>query len=140
MKTHIISKPLLALALCAGVLFVPLVPAHAQFDGVLFGTLNGNTQGQVKTKPATTPQNVEPAAGSPHLGPTGVASLQQSLITHGYYNGTVDGRMGVETRNALRAYQRGQNIDASGQIDAATLDSLGLGARLGLSAGGTLNP
>ena len=39
----------------------------------------------------------------------------------------VDGRMGPKTRAALEEFQRAKDIDATGELDKATLTALGLG-------------
>lgn len=54
--------------------------------------------------------------------------VQQSLADRGYDTGPVDGRNGPRTRDALRNFQRDQNISASGRADGQTLAALGIGS------------
>jgi peptidoglycan hydrolase-like protein with peptidoglycan-binding domain len=47
------------------------------------------------------------------------------LAQLGFYNGPVDGILG-QTTEAIIAYQQSQNLEATGQINAALLDALGI--------------
>lgn len=55
-----------------------------------------------------------------------IANVQVALQQAGYNPGAVDGTYGPMTRNALLNYQRDNGLPDSGEIDDATLDSLGL--------------
>jgi hypothetical protein len=46
--------------------------------------------------------------------------LQQQLKQQGLYKGAVDGIAGPQTQAALKAFQRQQGIEASGQVDTRT--------------------
>jgi len=52
---------------------------------------------------------------------------QRALNRSGYYNGSVDGIAGPNTRNAISAFQRRNNLAATGRLDYVTLQSMGLG-------------
>ena len=99
------------------------IPAYAQLEGVLSGTLNSNVN--VVGKPAA-PQDIEPAAG--HAGLTGreMLELQRALADGGYYGGALDGAWGPLTRDALLRYQQRSGLRPTGQADARTLNRLGL--------------
>jgi His-Xaa-Ser repeat protein HxsA len=56
-----------------------------------------------------------------------VSQVQAALAREGYYHGAIDGSIGPATRNALRRYQRNQGLDATGRIDRAVIEALGLG-------------
>ena len=65
------------------------------------------------------------------VGSTGqaVKELQQALITAGVsVRGGADGAFGSLTKAALASYQRSVGLGASGAVDRATADKLGLGA------------
>ena len=49
-----------------------------------------------------------------------VTEVQRTLNALGYNAGSVDGLMGSNTMRALKAFQRDQNLDPSGVIDADT--------------------
>jgi peptidoglycan hydrolase-like protein with peptidoglycan-binding domain len=53
-------------------------------------------------------------------------SAQQKLQTLGYEPGTTTGRLNRQTRKALEAFQKEENLPATGRLDPATLAALGL--------------
>jgi peptidoglycan hydrolase-like protein with peptidoglycan-binding domain len=55
-----------------------------------------------------------------------VQGVQAALKANGHDPGPIDGVMGRRTQDALRAYQTGQHLEATGQIDQETLDKLGV--------------
>jgi hypothetical protein len=55
-----------------------------------------------------------------------ISAVQSALSREGYYSGAVDGSFGVETRNALRRFQRDRGLSVTGRIDRATTNALGL--------------
>jgi hypothetical protein len=54
-----------------------------------------------------------------------IASVQQELQRLGYYQGELDGTYGPMTRRALLEFQRQNGLPVTGEIDEATLGSLG---------------
>jgi len=54
-----------------------------------------------------------------------VERVQKALKQMGHDPGPIDGVMGAHTRDALRAYQTKQGLDATGQLDDATRAKLG---------------
>ncbi|MBN8417821.1 MAG: peptidoglycan-binding protein [Verrucomicrobia bacterium] len=52
--------------------------------------------------------------------------VQQALARLGYYQGTVDGRMGPQSMRAINNYQQAQGQQTTGIISAILLRSLGL--------------
>ena len=55
-----------------------------------------------------------------------VRSAQQALNNQGYNAGTVDGIMGPHTQDAIRKFQSAKGMEATGQLDAATVAALGI--------------
>lgn len=55
-----------------------------------------------------------------------VANVQSALQQLGYYSYSVDGTMGPLTRAAIANFQRDHLLPITGDIDPATLGSLGL--------------
>lgn len=55
-----------------------------------------------------------------------VRAVQQNLADRGYDTGQVDGRWGKRTQQALRDFQRDQNMQANGRPDPQTLAALGV--------------
>lgn len=69
-----------------------------------------------------------PSAGTTRVGLNNnqVRSVQQNLADRGYDPGRVDGRWGTRTQQALRDFQRDQNMRANGRPDPQTLAALGV--------------
>jgi len=57
---------------------------------------------------------------------TNVRAAQQALRDQGYNPGPIDGVMGPRTSAAVRDYQTKEGLTASGQLDDATMDKLGV--------------
>jgi Putative peptidoglycan binding domain len=55
-----------------------------------------------------------------------IVNVQNALKQLGYYAGDINGSLGVNTRNALTAYQQDYGLDATGVVDEATVRALGL--------------
>jgi hypothetical protein len=58
-----------------------------------------------------------------------IRSLQRALQKAGYDPGSIDGRVGAQTRSALAAYQEAKGL-AQGQLTIETLKELGLEKRI----------
>ena len=61
-------------------------------------------------------------------GKANVRQVQEALKAQGHDPGPVDGVMGPQTQDALRAYQRSQNLTETGRLDAQTSEKLGVGS------------
>jgi len=55
-----------------------------------------------------------------------IINVQRALQELGYYTGDLNGSLGVDTRQALAAYQQDYGLNATGIVDEATVRSLGL--------------
>ena len=53
--------------------------------------------------------------------------IQQALSDKGYFHGPVDGAWGADSTDALKRFQREQNLEDDGKIGALSLIALGLG-------------
>lgn len=54
-----------------------------------------------------------------------VRQIQTALRNAGYNPGSIDGRMGRQTRDAIRAFQRANNLSADGKVGKRTWVLLG---------------
>jgi peptidoglycan hydrolase-like protein with peptidoglycan-binding domain len=61
-----------------------------------------------------------------HKGSAAVKSMQEALNKNGAKL-SVDGKMGPKTRAALKSFQQGHGLKATGKLDAATKKALGIG-------------
>jgi hypothetical protein len=66
-------------------------------------------------------------------------AVQAELARRGYYHGSIDGAIGPGSRDAIRAFQKSNNLPATGLIDPALLKALKLPAvpRVTASYGGS---
>ncbi|MBV8377174.1 MAG: peptidoglycan-binding protein, partial [Verrucomicrobia bacterium] len=55
---------------------------------------------------------------------TSTRAVQAALAWQGYYSGRIDGIMGPETREAIRAFQKNRGLPATGQIDSRLIGAL----------------
>ncbi|MCW8088025.1 peptidoglycan-binding domain-containing protein [Sabulicella glaciei] len=80
--------------------------------------------GPVQTQaPSASP----PAAASPEpLSPAVIRNVQQRLRVLGFYRGGVDGLWGAGTQAAIERFQQGRGLQATGQVNPATIQALGL--------------
>ncbi len=58
--------------------------------------------------------------------------IQQALADKGYYRGTADGAWNGDSSDALKRFQKDQNLDPDGKIGALSLMALGLGPKHGV--------
>jgi peptidoglycan hydrolase-like protein with peptidoglycan-binding domain len=65
-------------------------------------------------------------AGQQQMSSDQIRQLQQQLQAQGYNPGSIDGKMGPKTSQALRQFQQAQGITASGKADSQTLQALGV--------------
>jgi peptidoglycan hydrolase-like protein with peptidoglycan-binding domain len=62
-----------------------------------------------------------------HPTPERYSEIQQALIDKKYLTGAVTGRWDDDSEEALRRFQRDQNLEPTGKLDSLTLIGLGLG-------------
>ena len=55
-----------------------------------------------------------------------VQRAQQTLQDEGYDPGPVDGKMGPQTRKAVKKFQHAKNFKATGHLDHRTTEALGI--------------
>ena len=67
-----------------------------------------------------------PSATPGHGAQEQVRSVQQALQGKGMHPGPVDGVMGPKTEQAVRDFQKKENLPQTGRIDAQTLQKLGV--------------
>jgi peptidoglycan hydrolase-like protein with peptidoglycan-binding domain len=53
--------------------------------------------------------------------------IQQALADKGYFHGAADGAWGADSTDALKRFQREQNLEDDGKIGSLSLIALGLG-------------
>jgi hypothetical protein len=58
-------------------------------------------------------------------------SVQSELAQRGYYQGAIDGVIGSDSREAIRAFQAAQGLPVTGSIDTKLLNALGIKYKTG---------
>jgi peptidoglycan hydrolase-like protein with peptidoglycan-binding domain len=91
------------------------------------GTMDSGKQG---AKPDRADTRGKAVGG---MGKEQLKKAQQALKDKGLYEGEVDGVMGPKTREALREFQKNENIQQTGRLDRETMSKLGLQASTGAS-------
>jgi Putative peptidoglycan binding domain len=98
-------------------------------------TTPGTTMRGTATPGTTMPTTS--GTGTSSLPPTGdgqisagqMRSVQQALQGKGMDPGAIDGVMGPKTQEAVRNFQKAQNLPQTGRVDAQTLEKLGISPR-----------
>ena len=92
-----------------------------------------------KSAPAASARYRRSAQKEP--APERYKEIQQSLADKGYFAGPVNGTWGADSVDALKRFQRDQNIGDDGKLGSLSLIALGLGPKRGTSdAGGSEKP
>ena len=60
--------------------------------------------------------------------------IQQALAAKGYFQGPVDGAWNPGSVEALKRFQKDQNLDPDGKIGSLSLIALGLGPKRGMAS------
>ena len=86
------------------------------------------TMGFIAVNPVLNPQVETASAAVYRQGSTGstVKTIQRKLKNWGYYKGSVDGIYGSKTKEAVRYFQRKNNLSVDGIVGAKTLAALGM--------------
>jgi hypothetical protein len=60
--------------------------------------------------------------------PDRISEIQSALARGGYYQGDPNGKWDANTVSALQKFQSANNLNASGKLDATSLQKMGLGS------------
>jgi peptidoglycan hydrolase-like protein with peptidoglycan-binding domain len=133
------KKVILAGLILSGSMSLALQPAWAQSGSGGSGVPGSGRQ--------TIPEKIQPGApgaageaqgGMGHQGSAGFSSedikkIEQALQAKGHNPGPVDGVMDDRTQQALRAFQKANNLSATGALDQQTAAKLGVELGAGTS-------
>ena len=67
-------------------------------------------------------------------GPEIVRKVQGTLSARGFKTGPANGRMTAQTRQALRQFQKSENLEETGRLNPGTLSALGMESETAASA------
>jgi hypothetical protein len=143
------SKPGQKLAVMAVWMLVLMIamPAMAAMKRVVHHAVHGSSRAAAKPAPGTTGNSHSSHSskhGSPYstrgrranghaVLPSGpqsgrVEEIQSALAQQGFYQGEPSGRWDDGTSEAMRQFQQSSGINATGKLDAGSLQRLGLGS------------
>lgn len=83
-----------------------------------------------RAEKSTTMQNQAQNQGEPRAE---VKEVQQKLKSENLYKGNVDGIIGPETQQALKQFQKKNNLQQTGRLDDQTAQKLGIAEQSGSS-------
>jgi peptidoglycan hydrolase-like protein with peptidoglycan-binding domain len=87
--------------------------------------------------PSATSKSSKPAGGTASSLKPSTREIQQALKNAGFYQGSVDGKLGPQTRSAIREFQRVHGLADDGVVGRQTWSKLRAYAEL--SGGGELS-
>jgi hypothetical protein len=93
-----------------------------------FGYPGGVPDGAAPYGNAPYEGKIDPSGGGQN-GPSLPAVVQQQLSKRGYYKGSIDGKFGPQSRDALSRFQHANGLQETGRIDEPTLMALGFADR-----------
>lgn len=100
-------------------------------------TASGSTTVKKKTKKKRAKRQPTQQAPTPDR----ISEIQSALARGGYYEGGPNGKWDANTVAAVEKFQSAHGIEASGKLDAPTLQKLGLGSEIaGVSAPKPIQP
>jgi peptidoglycan hydrolase-like protein with peptidoglycan-binding domain len=119
------------LAAMAALSMTAAVPALAQQSAAPQSQNQSQAQPTKQNQARQTNQTANPGANM-------IRQAQQALNTKGFNVGRVDGKMGRETRQALRNFQNQQKLQPTGRLDNQTMAALGMSGNGSSSRQGTI--
>jgi Putative peptidoglycan binding domain len=118
-------RKMLALAAMAFALLLVSGPV-AQQASAQSSSSSGSSTAHKKKKSSHHHSRREPFQKAPTA--SRISEIQSALAREGYYQGDPNGKWDGTTVSALQKFQSANNLDASGKLDASSLQKLGLGS------------
>jgi peptidoglycan hydrolase-like protein with peptidoglycan-binding domain len=126
------THPALTLLLAAG-LGVCAASARTQGAAQKKSTASKSGSSLHRTKSSKRSSRREPGQKVPT--PDRISEIQQALAKDGSFSGTPNGKWDDSTVEATRKFQEAHGLNATGKLDAKTLQKLGLGSQtMGVAA------
>jgi peptidoglycan hydrolase-like protein with peptidoglycan-binding domain len=100
-----------------------------------------NSSTTTPANPGTSPGSAMQTPGrtaAVNLSEDQIKAAQQQLKAAGLYKGTIDGKMGTETQQAIEQFQQKRGLPATGTLDEETMVALQGNNRS--QAGSSVNP
>jgi peptidoglycan hydrolase-like protein with peptidoglycan-binding domain len=103
--------------------------AHSSHKSTAAASNKPHRAAAKKSKPAVARRSVQSQPT-----PERYKEIQEALASRGYFKGTPDGNWGPESVDALKRFQRDQNLTDDGKIGSLSLIALGLGPKRAAAA------
>lgn len=100
--------------------------ATGQLNQATVATLGLNPADLLAPVPAGLSAAPSPAAAAEPLSPDVVRTIQGRLRQLGFYPGQIDGIWGPAMQSSIERFQQGRGLQATGQLNPATVTALGL--------------
>lgn len=97
-----------------------------QLNQATVATLGLNPGELLAVAPAGVASTPPPAAAAEPLAPETVRAIQGRLRQLGFYPGQIDGLWGPSMQSSIQQFQQGRGLQATGQLNPATMTALGL--------------
>ena len=98
--------------------------------GAVAGGVGGAHVGNETTGNQRLASSTQSRSTSSTYDPALVRSVQQALNDKGYSSGSVDGRWGPATEDAVRRLQQASGLPQSGELERSTLAALGIPSKM----------
>jgi peptidoglycan hydrolase-like protein with peptidoglycan-binding domain len=126
MRLRKATHPALTLLLVAG-LGVCVTSARTQSAAQKKSTASKSGNSTRRARSSKKLSRREPGQKVPT--PDRISEIQQALAKDGSYSGTPNGKWDDSTMEATRKFQEAHGLNATGKLDAKTLQKLGLGSQ-----------
>ncbi len=104
-------------------------PALAQNSGASSQNQAQQSANQNQAQQSPNQNTNENQNGAQNLSQSEIRQMQQALDQKGFKSGRADGKLGPETKNALKQFQSKQGLQQTGMPDDQTLAALGIGGQ-----------
>lgn len=98
----------------------------SQLNQATVATLGLNPGELLAVAPAGVPTTPPASAAAEPLAPEVVRAIQGRLRQLGFYPGQIDGLWGPAMQSSIEHFQQGRGLQATGQLNPATVTALGL--------------
>ncbi|HET9848453.1 MAG TPA: peptidoglycan-binding protein [Candidatus Dormibacteraeota bacterium] len=85
---------------------------------------SSSTSTQTPRSSTMAPQSTQSATFPAATSETQVKQVQQQLKSAGLYRGTVDGKLGTDTQQAIERFQQKRGLPVTGTLDEQTMTAL----------------
>jgi peptidoglycan hydrolase-like protein with peptidoglycan-binding domain len=131
------KKPIICLALAAGL----LVASAPAFTSQQQSASPSSAPSAPKKKTVSKKHHSKRESTQRAPTPARISEIQSALARDGYYQGQPNGKWDSNTVAAMQKFQSGNGLEASGKLNALSLQKLGLGSSVaGVSAPKPVQP